>query len=96
MRESRLQEDTAKQRAVRIRLPPPEGRASTPALLASFLLALARGAAVEEVRIHEFRNPSPQFGAVYVGSAEVNAKQHPRLDHVGYDSGEAAVAPRGY
>ena len=42
--------------AVRIRLTPPEGRASTPALLASFLLALARRAAVEEVRVYVFRD----------------------------------------
>ena len=58
---------------VRIRLTPPEGRASTPALLASFLLALARRAAVEEVRIYEFRDPLPEYGAIYVGPAEVKA-----------------------
>jgi hypothetical protein len=74
------------------------GRAPNRAMLRAlvFLLALTGRAAVEEVRIDVLRDPLPELGAAYIGPAEVNAKQHPRLDHVGDDSGEAAVAPRGY
>jgi hypothetical protein len=39
---------------------PPEGRTSTPPLLASFLLALARRAAVEEVPVYEVRYRLPE------------------------------------
>ena len=65
-----------------------------PASLSFFLLALARRAAVEEVRIDEFRDALPECGAVYVGRTEVKTAQDSRLDHVVDDIGEAAVVPR--